>query len=144
MLGLHNPDEEELIQDWVVPGNKATEFISFITENIDIQGQPWVALPIVPRQSTTLYPLEPGRKYMNIDCYCFVRKPDPRQDFYYTRILDELCFKMGGVKMLYWSTFLSENEFDQVYNDGRYWHLKQVYDPNARALTLYQKVAAKL
>jgi len=144
LLRMHNPDEEELIQDWVVPWDRATEFISFITENIDIQGQPWVALPIVPQQPATLYPLEPGRKYMNIGCYCFVRKPDQGQDYYYTKILDRLCFKMGGIKMLYSSTFLTENEFDAVYNGERYRLLKQEYDPNARALTLYQKVAAKL
>ncbi len=142
-LGLRNHDEEELIQDWVLPWEKSAEFMTYIVDNIDIQGQPWVALPIVPASSATLYPLEPGRKYMNIGCYCFVRKPDPEQDYYYTRVLDQKCFDLGGVKMLYSSTFLPQREFDRVYNGESYRLLKDKYDPAARALTLYQKAAAK-
>ncbi len=143
LLGNHSQDEEELIQDWVVPWNKAAAFIEFILDNIDIQGQPWVALPIVPKASATLYPLESGQRYMNIGCYCFVNKPDPEQSYYYTKILDKLCFEMGGVKMLYSSTFLPESQFDEIYNGARYKSLKQKYDPGARSLTLYQKAAVK-
>ena len=143
-LGVRNQDEEELIQDWVVPWEQAAEFIAFIVENIDIQGQPWVALPIVPGGEATLYPLVPGKRYMNIGCYCFVKKPDSDQDYHYTKILDQKCFDMGGVKMLYSSIFVPENRFDQIYNGERYRLLKQKYDPDQKALTLYQKVAAKL
>ncbi|HKJ52060.1 MAG TPA: FAD-binding oxidoreductase [Gammaproteobacteria bacterium] len=144
LFGIRNRDEEELIQDWVVPWRHAAEFIRFIVDNIDIQGQPWVALPIIPKSSATLYPLEPGQRYMNIGCYCFTRKPDPEQDYYYTRILDELCFRLGGIKMLYSSIFLPEEGFDELYNGDRYRQLKRQYDPENRALTLYQKAAAKL
>lgn len=142
-LGMRKRDEEELIQDWVLPWERSAEFIAYIVENIDIQGQPWVALPIVPASRATLYPLEPGRKYMNIGCYCFVRKPDPKQDYSYTRLLDQKCFDLGGVKMLYSSTFLPQREFDEIYNGESYRLLKKKYDPEARALTLYQKAAAK-
>ncbi|MCP4469421.1 MAG: FAD-binding oxidoreductase [Gammaproteobacteria bacterium] len=61
LLGIRNPTEEELIQDWVIPWHRAEEFIDFILDNIDIQGQPWVALPIVPKTRATLYPLLPSR-----------------------------------------------------------------------------------
>ncbi|MGD8839715.1 MAG: FAD-binding oxidoreductase [Gammaproteobacteria bacterium] len=144
LLGIHNNDEEELIQDWVVPWRHAAEFIRFIIDNIDIQGQPWVALPIVPRSSATLYPLEAGQRYMNIGCYCFAKKPDSEQDYHYTRVLDDLCFRLGGIKMLYSSIFVPEERFDELYNGDRYRQLKRQYDPEARALTLYQKAAAKL
>lgn len=144
LLGIRDSDQEELIQDWVVPWEQAAEFMRFIVDNIDIQGQPWVALPIIPRSRATLYPLEPGQRYMNIGCYCFHEKPVADEDYHYTRLLDELCFRLGGIKMLYSSIFLPENRFDEIYDGSRYRRLKQEYDPEARALTLYQKVAAKL
>jgi hypothetical protein len=43
--------------------------------------------------------------------------------------------------MLYSSTFLSEAEFDERFNGGRYRELKAKYDPQGRAPTLYAKVA---
>jgi FAD/FMN-containing dehydrogenase len=144
LLGVRNRDEEELIQDWVVPWRHAAEFMAFIVDNIDIQGQPWVALPIVPHSKATLYPLEPGQRYMNIGCYCFHKKPLADEDYHYTRLLDDLCFRLGGIKMLYSSIFLPENRFDEIYDGAGYRQLKQAYDPDARALTLYQKVAAKM
>ena len=141
-IGIRNRDEEELIQDWVVPWDKAAEFMHYLLANVDIQGQPWVALPIVPQSEATLYPLEPGRRYMNIGCYCFARKPDSGEDYHYTRILDRKCFDLGGVKMLYSSIFLARDEFDAAYNGERYRLLKEKYDPDSRAKTLYQKAAA--
>jgi hypothetical protein len=103
-----------------------------------------VALPIVPAAEATLYPLQPGKRYMNIGCYCFVKKPRLDEDYYYTRVLDQKCFDMGGVKMLYSSIFVDEERFDEIYNGDRYRQLKQKYDPASKALTLYQKVASKL
>jgi FAD/FMN-containing dehydrogenase len=144
LLGARGSDDEELIQDWVVPWRHAAEFIAFIVEEVDIQGQPWVALPIIPHSRATLYPLQPGQRYMNIGCYCFHKKPVADEDYYYTRLLDDLCFRLGGVKMLYSSIFLPEDRFDAIYGGPDYRQLKRQYDPDARALTLYQKVAAKM
>ena len=31
-------------------------------------------------------------------------------DFYYTRLLDRKCFELGGIKMLYSTTFLDRKE----------------------------------
>jgi hypothetical protein len=143
-VGIRNNDEEELIQDWVIPWNQATEFIEFIFDKIDIQGQPWVALPIVPKRQATLYPLTPSQPYMNIGCYCFAKRPRQDQNHYYTKILDEMCFKMSGIKMLYSSTFLTEDRFNKIYNGVQYQALKEKYDPQSRSLTLYEKAAKRL
>jgi FAD/FMN-containing dehydrogenase len=140
-LGIANAQQEELIQDWVIPWHRAAEFIDFILDNIDIQGQPWVALPIVPRAQASLYPVAAGQRFMNIGCYCFVDRPKVAQDYHYTRILDQLCFDMGGVKMLYSSTFLGPDQFAKIYAGDEYKRLKQKYDPQSAALTLYQKCA---
>src|SRR5262249_37151207 len=57
-----------------------------------------------------------------------------------TKILDRKCFDLGGIKMLYSSSFLSEAEFDQLYNGAGYKALKAKYDAAGNAQTLYKKV----
>jgi len=61
--------------------------------------------------------------------------------YHYTKILDKKCFELGGIKMLYSSSFLSETEFDAIYNGAAYKQLKAKYDPGGNALALYKKVA---
>jgi hypothetical protein len=43
--------------------------------------------------------------------------------------------------MLYSSSFLSESEFDALYNGAAYKKLKAKYDAGGNAQTLYKKVA---
>jgi hypothetical protein len=63
------------------------------------------------------------------------------EPYHYTKILDRKCFDLGGIKMLYSSTFLSEAEFDVDNNGAAYRRLKAKYDAHGDAQTLYKKVA---
>lgn len=134
-------DMEPLIQDWEVPFDRAAELIHFCLDEVDLQGRPWAAVPIRTPRRPTLYPIEPETLYFNLGCYCQVRKREGKGDYYYTKIMDEKCFELGGIKMLYSSTFLGEAEFDAHFNGPGYRKLKRKYDPDGRAPTLYQKVA---
>jgi hypothetical protein len=55
--------------------------------------------------------------------------------------MDQKCFELGGIKMLYSSSFLNEAEFDALYNGASYRALKAKYDAAGDAQTLYNKVA---
>ena len=55
--------------------------------------------------------------------------------------MDKKCFELGGIKMLYSSSFLTEPEFDALYNGEAYRALKWKYDAAGNAQTLYRKVA---
>jgi FAD/FMN-containing dehydrogenase len=139
---FHIPSDrsvEQLIQDWEVPWDRAPGFVRYLLDNIDIQRQPWVALPVRTPVSPTLYPIRAEQLYLNIGCYCFARRPRVDEDYYYTRLLDGKCFALGGLKMLYSSTFLEKPAFDHIYNGEVYRALKQKYDPNGCAPTLYEK-----
>ena len=139
-LGIKPPaNEEKLIQDWEVAWEHAATFTRFILENVDIQGQPWVALPIRPRTAVSNYPVKPGELLYNVGCYCIAAKPRPDIDYHYTRLLDEQCFALGGLKMLYSSTFLERQQFDAIYNGAAYRELKKKYDPQGLAPDLYEK-----
>ncbi|HEU4618879.1 MAG TPA: FAD-binding oxidoreductase [Gammaproteobacteria bacterium] len=133
---------EPLIQDWEVPWQHGEALLRFALEHVDLGGgRPWAAVPIKAPRQPTLYPIEPGVMYFNLGCYCHVARRADKEPYYYTKILDRKCFELGGIKMLYSSTFLGEQEFDARYNGAAYRELKQKYDPEGRAMTLYRKVA---
>ena len=132
---------EPLIQDWEVPWRRAEELVSFCLEQVELDGRPWAAVPIRALRQPTLYPVTPGELYFNLGSYCQVRRPAGRPPYHYTRIMDRKCFELGGIKMLYSSTFLAEQEFDTRYNGAAYHELKRRYDSHADAPTLYRKVA---
>jgi FAD/FMN-containing dehydrogenase len=131
--------EEPLIQDWEVPWDRAAELMRFAMSESDLSGKPWIATPIRPVRAPTLYPVTPGKLYFNLGSYCQVRKPPGKGDYYYTKIIDRKCFDLGGIKMLYSSTFLDEDEFDRIYNGTAYAALKAKYDPGNLLGTLYEK-----
>lgn len=142
LLGLlpsRPSDEEPLIQDWEVPWERAADFLRFALDNADLAGKPWVATPIRALSSPTLYPVRPGTLYFNLGCYCHVKKRPGGGDYFHTRLLDRRCFELGGIKMLYSSTFLEEPEFDRIYNGAGYRAIKEKYDPGGALGTLYQK-----
>jgi FAD/FMN-containing dehydrogenase len=140
-LGLSDERTEPLIQDWEVPWRHGEELIRFAIDEVDLAGRPWAAVPIKAPRQPTLYPIRPNELYFNLGCYCQVRRPEGMERYHYTKILDRKCFGLGGIKMLYSSTFLGEAEFDAVYNGAAYRKLKAKYDAAGNAQTLYNKVA---
>jgi FAD/FMN-containing dehydrogenase len=140
-LGLSDDRTEPLIQDWEVPWRRGEDLIGFAIDNVDLASRPWAAVPIKAPRQPTLYPIKPNELYFNLGCYCQVQRPEGMAPYHYTKILDRKCFELGGIKMLYSSTFLSESEFDEVYNGVEYRRLKAKYDAAGNALTLYKKVA---
>jgi FAD/FMN-containing dehydrogenase len=139
-IGIRDERTEPLIQDWEVPWHRGEELIRFAIDNIDLAGQPWAAVPIKAPRQPTLYPIKPNELYFNLGCYCQVQRPEGMAPYHYTKILDRKCFELGGIKMLYSSSFLSEAEFDQLYNGAAYKALKAKYDGAGNAQTLYKKV----
>jgi FAD/FMN-containing dehydrogenase len=141
--GMAETATEPLIQDWEVPWDAADELMEFCLREVELDGRPWAAVPIRTPRQPTLYPIAADTLYFNLGCYCQVRKVAGRAPYHHTKIMDRKCFELGGIKMLYSSTFLDESEFDAHFNGEAYRALKARYDPRGCAPTLYQKVAAK-
>ena len=131
---------EPLIQDWEVPWEKAGELVEFCLREVELDGRPWAAVPICTPRQPTLYPLAANQLYFNLGCYCQVPKAVGREPYHYSKIMDRECFELGGIKMLYSSTFLDPVEFDARFNGAAYRVLKAKYDPRGKAPTLYEKV----
>lgn len=135
-------EEEALIQDWQVPWERGVELLNYALNNIDLGGKPWAALPIKPIYPATLYPLKPNELYFNLGCYCSSKRIH-KDAYYNTKLMDDYCFKLNGLKMLYSSTFLSLTDFESRYNGEMFNLLKNKYDPKGKINTLYEK-AVKL
>ena len=93
------------------------------------------AVPIKTPRQPTIYPIEADTLYFNLGCYCQVRRPAGKPPDHYTRVMDDKCFDLGGVKMLYSSTFLDKEEFDRRFNGRAYNGIKAKYDPDGAAPT---------
>ncbi|HXF65957.1 MAG TPA: FAD-binding oxidoreductase [Burkholderiales bacterium] len=132
-------DEEPLIQDWEVPWERAPELMRYALAEVDLGGKPWIVTPIRAPAAPTLYPVRPGALYFNLGCYCQVKRRPEKGDYHYTKIMDRKCFDLGGIKMLYSSSFLDGPEFDRLYNGAAYRALKEKYDPQGMLGTLYEK-----
>ncbi len=117
----------------------AEELVRFCLEHVDLGGRPWAVIPIRSPGQATLYPVKPGELYLNLGSYCQVRRPEGMEPFTWTRIVDRKCLELGGIKMLYSSTFLTRAEFDETYNGADYRRLKAKYDPQAQAMDLFEK-----
>jgi FAD/FMN-containing dehydrogenase len=141
MLGMKPKDTEPLIQDWEVPWDRAAELIGTCLREVNLGGKPWAALPIRTPAAPTLYPLRPNELYFNLGCYCQVGRPEGKPRYHYTRVMDDKCFELDGIKMLYSSTFLGKEDFDRHFNGAAYRVLKAKYDPDGKAPTLFDKVA---
>lgn len=134
-----NQHEEQLIQDWEIPWNKAQYFLDYALNTVDLDGKPWIATPIIPQSSPSLYPVTKHKLYFNLGCYCYITRPKGQEKFHSTKQLDAKCYLLGGIKMLYSSTFLDQASFANIYNGKTYHALKQKYDPQGNMPTLFAK-----
>jgi len=134
---------EPLIQDWEVPWDVAGELVEFCLREVELDGRPWAAVPIRTPRQPTLYPITAERLYFNLGCYCQVRRATGREPYHYSKVMDRKCFDLGGIKMLYSSSFLERDEFDMRFNGESYRELKAKYDPGGHAPDLFDKVAVK-
>jgi hypothetical protein len=130
---------EHLIQDWEVPWEHGQALLDFALDNLDLEGKPLLISPVITPGKAAGYPLKPGVMYFNLGSYNFVRKQPGKPSYHNTKIMDEFCFEHDGIKMLYSTTFLSEPDFNRLYNGLAYTALKAKYDPRNLSPTLYDK-----
>jgi hypothetical protein len=132
-------DFELLIQDWEVPWRHARGLLEHALDNVDINGRPWLAGPIRSPGTATLYPVAAGELYLNLGCYASARVRPGSGPYANTRLMDAYCLAHDGIKMLYSSSFLTEDDFDRVYAGAAYRALKAKYDPAGLTPSLYEK-----
>ncbi len=139
---LGRPQEELVIQDVEIPVERLAEFLEVFHRDVGIK--PVWLCPLRLRGSDAsdtwpLYPLEPGRVYVNVGFWAGVPLEPGQPPDAHNRLIERLVGELGGPKSLYSTVPYTEEEFWQRYNGVAYRRLKQRYDPAGRLPDLYDK-----
>ncbi|WP_232467726.1 FAD-binding oxidoreductase [Bordetella genomosp. 9] len=139
--GLH---PESVIQDVDLPIEEAPAFLDFLLREIGVLPI-WICPIRVPasQPSFTLYPVRPGRLYVNFGFWDVVYSRQALPAGHYNRLIELEVMRRGGIKSLYSDSYFSREEFDGAYNMAAYEALKRRYDPNGRMLGVYEKCVGK-
>jgi FAD/FMN-containing dehydrogenase len=137
----HAPPREALIQDVEIPLERCADFLAFFFRDIGMSPVWMCPLRLRSKEPWPLYPLEPGRVYVNFGFWGMVPLPPGRADGYHNRLLEDAVGRLGGHKSLYSTAYYSRDEFWARYNGPAYAELKRTYDPDRRLLDLYDKCA---
>jgi FAD/FMN-containing dehydrogenase len=132
---------ESVIQDVDVPIESAGQFLEFLFREIRISPV-WVCpFRIVSETVYDLYPLEPGKLYINFGFWDTVRTN--REDGWLNRQVERTARELGAKKGLYSTSFYDRPTFRDIYNGRRYDELKAKYDPRGIFPDLYDKCVAR-
>jgi FAD/FMN-containing dehydrogenase len=131
------PVQESVIQDVEVPVERGAEFLEFFHAKVGM-APVWMC-PLKATGQWPLYPLEPGRLYVNFGFWGMVPLPRGQYDGYYNRLIEHAVHELDGHKSLYSTSFYEREEFWRLYNGDAYWPVKRAYDSGGRMLDLYDK-----
>ncbi|MDT7684992.1 MAG: hypothetical protein QOG57_5302 [Pseudonocardiales bacterium] len=136
---LGQPVEEPVIQDIEVPVERLAEFLDAFHADIGIT--PVWLCPVQLRDPAgwPLYPMEPGRLYVNVGFWSAVPLAPGQPMGTHNRRIEQLVADLDGHKSLYSNSYYTPEEFERRYNGAAYRALKKGYDPAGRLPDLYDK-----
>lgn len=141
-LGFFRGRREAIIQDALIPADKAETFYAFFRKEIGITPI-WVC-PTQPYSKIARYPLcplEPGTLYFDFGFWDSIQSD--KADGTYNRKIEKIVAALEGFKSLYSSSYYSEEEFWEQFDRSAYYQLKKEYDPDNRLKDLYAKCTHK-
>ncbi|HWJ65863.1 MAG TPA: FAD-binding oxidoreductase [Nocardioides sp.] len=136
------PQRERVVQDVEVPIERLAEFLAWFDEVIGMR--PVWLCPLVSTGSSTgerwpLYPLEPGRLYVNVGFWGTVHVGPEAADAPRNRAIEAKVTELGGHKSLYSEAFYDRETFAALYDTTHLAAVKRQFDPDDRLTTLYDK-----
>ncbi|MGH3809920.1 MAG: FAD-binding oxidoreductase [Pseudonocardiaceae bacterium] len=137
------PRRERVIQDVEIPLERTAEFLHWFVEQVGIEPMWLCPLRLRGERTWPLYPLEPGRAYVNVGFWSSVPVAPGGTGSDTNRAIEHQVDVVGGHKSLYSESFYSREEFEARYGGQHYAALKQRYDPDQRLLDLYAKAVRR-
>jgi FAD/FMN-containing dehydrogenase len=90
-----------------------------------------------------LYPLTPGRLYVNVGFWGTVAVEEGREDGDVNVMIERAVSDHDGHKSLYSDVFYDRQTFDSAYGGKEYAVAKDDYDPGHRLTGMYEKVVKR-
>jgi FAD/FMN-containing dehydrogenase len=137
------PRRERVIQDVEIPLERTAEFLRWFVQHVPIEPVWLCPLRLRGEHSWPLYPLEPGRDYVNVGFWSSVPIAPGGSGSDTNRAIEHEVDAVGGHKSLYSESFYSREDFDGRYGGEQYASLKQRYDPDRRLADLYAKAVRR-
>ncbi|MGH3899368.1 MAG: FAD-binding oxidoreductase [Pseudonocardiaceae bacterium] len=137
------PRQERVIQDVEIPLERTAEFLRWFVAHVGIKPVWLCPLRLRGERDWPLYPLEPGRDYVNVGFWSAVPIAPGGSGSDTNRAIEHQVDAVGGHKSLYSDSFYQREEFDIRYGGEHYARLKQRYDPEQRLLDLYAKAVRR-
>ncbi|MFM1725261.1 FAD-binding oxidoreductase [Rhodococcus sp. PAM 2766] len=154
------PPRERVVQDIEVPIDNCERFLEWFLDEIPIEPL-WLCPlrlrePANPDHETAprpdhetaprpwpLYPLDPGRTYVNVGFWSSVPIVPGEPVGAANRLIEKKVSELDGHKSLYSESFYDEDEFTLLYGGDHYPQIKKRYDPDSRLLDLYSKAVQR-
>jgi FAD/FMN-containing dehydrogenase len=144
-----NPVRERVVQDVELPTERTAEFLRWFAERVRMS--PVWLCPLRPREPAgpgsarrwPLYPLEPGRSYVNAGFWGTAEILPGARDGDVNRAIERWVADLEGHKTLYSDAFYDRETFDQLYGGDAYRAAKRRYDPDSRLTDVYDKVVRR-
>jgi len=137
LRGLYS---EAVIQDVEIPLPECVAFLDFYFKSIRFTPI-WIC-PIRPLDNDaryTLYPMDPGKLYVNFGFWNTIKSRQRLPAGHYNRLVEEKVSELDGMKSLYSDSYYTEEQFWAIYNKEQYSTLKKQYDPQGQLKDLYAK-----
>ena len=143
------PARERVVQDVEIPVEQTADFLRWFTRNVPML--PVWLCPLRLREPSgagsarrwPLYPLEPGRQYVNVGFWGTVPIEAGRRDGDVNRDIERQVAACGGHKSLYSDAYYGQETFDALYGGAAYRAVKSRYDPQSRLTGLYEKAVSR-
>jgi FAD/FMN-containing dehydrogenase len=134
---LGHPPREDVIQDVEIPVERLPDFLDFFRREVGMS--PVWLCPLRAQDDWPLYPLTPGRTYVNVGFWGTVPIPVGKLPEHHNRLIEREVSRLDGHKSLYSTSFYTRDDFWRHYDGESYRQLKGKYDPDGRLLDLYDK-----
>ena len=135
------PTRERVVQDVEVPIERTAEFLEWFLDTVPIAPIWLCPLRLRDQDGWPLYPIRPGRTYVNIRFWSSV--PVGPTEGATNRLIEAKVGALDGHKSLYSDSYYAREEFDELYGGETYKTVKKTYDPDSRLLDLYAKAVQR-
>lgn len=143
------PPRERVVQDVEIPLEGSADFLRWFVEHVPMS--PVWLCPLRLREpdgpgsgrAWPLYPLRPGRSYVNIGFWGTVPIEKGAADGDVNRAVEQAVLAAGGHKSLYSDAYYDRETFDRLYGGAVYRAVKERYDPDHRLTGLYEKAVER-
>ncbi len=137
------PKRERVIQDIEVPLDRLGEFLDWFDPEIGMRPVWLCPLRLRGEKTWPLYPLDPGRLYLNAGFWGTVPVGPEAAEGPRNRAIEAKVHELGGHKSLYSEAFYDRETFDALYNGPHLARIKKQYDPHNRLTSLYDKAVRR-